>query len=50
MNESQQKQCIGNRLTGFQVLELSNVEFKANILSLVKVVKDKIDKLGQCGN
>lgn len=44
MNESQQKQCTGNRLTGFQMLELSNVEFKTNILALVKVVKDKMEK------
>lgn len=32
------------------MLELSDAEFKANILTLVKVVKDKVEKLGLCGN
>lgn len=35
---------------GRQMLEFSDIEFKINIPTLVKVVKDKMEKFGRCGN
>lgn len=35
---------------GCQMLEFSDIEFKINIPTLVKVVKDKMEKFGRCGN
>lgn len=34
---------------GCQMLEFSDTEFKINIPTLVKVVKDKMEKFGRCG-
>lgn len=35
---------------GLQMLEWSDLEIKINIPTLVKVVKDKMEKVGWCGN
>lgn len=35
---------------GCQMLEFSDTEFKINIPTLVKVVKDKMEKFGRCRN
>lgn len=34
---------------GCQMLEFSDIEFKINIPTLEKVVKDTMEKLGRCG-
>lgn len=36
-------------LQGLHMLEFSDIQFQVSILTLVRVVKDKMEKFGRCG-